>query len=177
MSSKKEEAIINFITEYYQRTKFYPNFREISEAVNLSSNATIYHYMKILEDKGVIIRKGDCSPQYRLINQPKDNNEWIPCTERMPENEQEVEITYTKKHYFTGEIMYKTARAFYEDGTVTTEDSSYIWHDTDDWEYDESADSYKVAEGWFERTSFTEGSGIVDMPVIAWRPLTEPYRP
>lgn len=87
MSIKNEEAIVKYITEYYQKTKFYPNFREIAEGVNLSSNATIYSYMNRLEEKGIIIRKADRSSQYRLINQPKDNG-WIPCSERMPNKDE-----------------------------------------------------------------------------------------
>ena len=100
---------------------------------------------------------------------------WIPCSERMPDPEQEVEITYTRKNYKTGETMYLTARAFYEDGTLTEEDSDYCWENADNWEYDEKRDVYIIPEGWWEAVSFCEQSGVVDMPVIAWRPLAEPY--
>lgn len=100
---------------------------------------------------------------------------WIPCSERMPKPEQEVEITYTKKNYKTGETIYLTASAFYEDGTMTCDDSDYAWEDMDNWEYDEKRDSYLIPEGWWEAVSFSEQSGAVDMPVIAWRPLPEPY--
>ncbi len=100
---------------------------------------------------------------------------WIPCSERMPEPEQAVEITYTRKHYKTGKTIYLTASAFYEDGTLTEEDSDYCWENADNWEYDEKRDSYIIPEGWWEAVSFSEQSGVVDMPVIAWRPLAEPY--
>ena len=112
-------------------------------------------------------------------NSALKNSIWIPCSEKFqkfPENEQEVEITYIRQHYKTGEVLYQTARAFYEDGTLTTEESNYSWHGTDNWEYDEKTDSLIIPEGWFESVSFTDEFGIVDMPVIAWRPLTEPYR-
>ena len=62
-----------------------------------------------------------------LINKQPKIGEWILCSEKLPENEQEVEITYTREHYLTGEKLYLTARAFYEDGTYTTEDSAYSW--------------------------------------------------
>lgn len=105
------------------------------------------------------------------------NNGWIPVESgKLPENEKEVEITYVRKHYKTGETLYLTARAFYEDGTITTEDSAYGWDETDNWEYCEEKDACIIPEGWYEGVSFAEVFGIVDMPVIAWRYLTEPYQ-
>lgn len=100
---------------------------------------------------------------------------WIPCRERLPENEQEVEITYVKKHWKTGEPLYFTCRAFYSDGTVNTEESNYVWDETDNWEYIEKMDAYIIPEGWWECVSFAEEFAAVDMPVIAWMPLPEPY--
>lgn len=114
---------------------------------------------------------------FELAIKALNDREWILCSERMPENETEVEITFVRKHYKTGETLYLTARAFYEDGTLTTENSLFNWYATDDWEYDEPTDSCIIPAGWYEGVSFTEEFGIVDMPVIAWRYLTEPYRP
>ena len=111
-----------------------------------------------------------------IKNQPQISD-WIPCTEKLPEIEREVEITYIREHYLTGEKLYLTARAFYADGTYTTEDSAYSWEEADDWEYDEKTDSYKIPEGWFESVSFAERFEAVDMPVIAWRPVAKPYKP
>lgn len=111
-----------------------------------------------------------------ISSQPKVG-EWIPCSEKMPEHEKEVEITYTRKHYRTGKTLYLTARAFYEDGTLTTEDSTFCWEEGADWEYVEEKEGYMIPEGWWESVSFSEEFGAVDMPVIAWRYLAEPYRP
>lgn len=112
----------------------------------------------------------------RMIKgQPKIGG-WIPCSERMPESEKDVEITYVSKQWKTGEPLYFIARAFYEDGTMTTETSSFNWDDTDHWEYDEEKDYHVIPEGWFESVSFAEEFGAVDMPVIAWREIAEPYR-
>lgn len=108
-------------------------------------------------------------------NQPKVG-EWIPCSERLPENEQEVEITYVKKHWKTGEPLYFTCRAFYTDGTMNTEESDYAWNETDNWEYNENLDAYIIPEGWWESVSFAEEFFSVDVPVIAWQPLPEPYK-
>lgn len=106
----------------------------------------------------------------------QNNNDWIPCSVRMPENEQEVEITYIRQHPFTGKKLYLTARAFYEDGTMTTENSAYNWENADNWEYDEKTESYIIPQGWYEDISFTEVFGIVDETVIAWKPVSEPYK-
>ena len=110
-----------------------------------------------------------------INNQPKIG-EWILCSEKLPENEQDVEITYTRQHYSTGETLYFTARAFYEDGTYTTEDSGYSWEEMDNWKYDEKTDAYIIPQGWFESVSFAERFEAVDMPVIAWRPIPKPYK-
>lgn len=112
-----------------------------------------------------------------LEEQGKLLKEWIPCSERLPESEKDVEITYVRKHWNTGEPVYFTARAFYEDGTINTADSSFNWEDTDNWEYDEEKDCYIIPEGWFESVSFAEEFGTVDSPVIAWKEIVEPYKP
>lgn len=113
----------------------------------------------------------------RMIKGQPKIGRWIPCSERMPESEKDVEITYVSKHWKTGEPLYSTARAFYEDGTMTTETSSFNWDDTDNWEYDEEKDYHVIPAGWFESVSFAEEFGEVDMPVIAWREIVEPYKP
>ncbi len=101
---------------------------------------------------------------------------WIPVESgKFPENEEEVEITFVSKHYGTGETLYSTARAFYEDGTFTTDDSAFNWYD-ENFKYEEEKDAYIIPEGWYEGVSFAEEFGFVDMPVIAWRYLTEPYQ-
>lgn len=103
-------------------------------------------------------------------------NRWIPCSERLPKSEDVVEITYTTQDYETGETMYFTARAFYEDGTVDTEDSYYCWWDLGKRKYDKEKDAYIIPEGWWESVRFSENFVAIDKPVIAWMPLPEPYR-
>ena len=101
---------------------------------------------------------------------------WIPVSERLPKNEQEVEVTYVQYHWKTGKPLYYTCRAFYTDGIMNTEDSDYVWDDTDNFEYNESLDAYIIPEGWWEAVSFAEEFCCIDRPVIAWRPLPEPYK-
>ena len=105
-----------------------------------------------------------------------EQTRWIPVTERLPENEKEVEITYTSKHWKTGEPLYFTCRAFYTDGTMNTEDSSYAWNEIYNWEYNENLDAYIIPEGWWEVVSFAEEFSCIDQPVVAWMPLPEPYK-
>ena len=105
-----------------------------------------------------------------------EQTRWIPVSKRLPENEQEVEITYTSKHWKTGEPLYFTCRAFYTDGTMNTEDSSYAWNEIDSWEYNEDLDAYIIPEGWWEVVSFAEEFSCVDQAVVAWMTLPEPYK-
>lgn len=105
-----------------------------------------------------------------------EQTRWIPVTERLPENEKEVEITYTSKHWKTGEPLYFTCRAFYTDGTMNTEDSNYAWNEKYNWEYNENLDAYIIPEGWWEVVSFAEEFSCIDQPVVAWMPLPEPYK-
>lgn len=123
---------------------------------------------------GLYLRVDD---MLRMIKGQPKTGRWIPCSERMPESEKDVEITYVRKHWKTGEPLYSTARAFYEDGTMTTETSSFNWDNTDHWEHDEEKDYHVIPAGWFESVSFAEEFGAVDVPVIAWREIAEPYRP
>ncbi len=67
MITQIEGKIIKYISEYYQKTLFYPSYDEIAEGVH-RAKSTIYTHMKKLECEGIIIRKHDFSYQYRLIN-------------------------------------------------------------------------------------------------------------
>lgn len=111
------------------------------------------------------------------INNQCKIGEWIPCAKQLPENEQEVEITYVHNYSSSGEPSYLTARAFYEDGTLTVDESAYDWAENEYYEYIEESDSYMVPKGWYEDTSFAEEFAQINETVIAWRPIGEPYRP
>lgn len=105
-----------------------------------------------------------------------DTKEWISCNNEYPANEQVVEITYRYKKLNSNEYGYDTTRAFYHDGTMTTEDSDYCWYDTDNWEFDEEKDAYIIPEGWWEYNRFGETIYIVDQRVVAWKMLGDPYK-
>lgn len=135
---------------------------------------------KLIEDLIPLLNKNDDMVLAGRIvgiidTQPKVAG-WIPVTAQMPNNEQIVEITYTAKHYRTGEPLYYTARAFYTDGKHSENDSNYAWHDMDLEDYIEEEDAYRIPEGWWESVSFGEEFHAVDAQVTAWKPLTEPWK-
>lgn len=65
--TKTDELIIRFIIDYYKKNQFYPNYSEIADSIG-TVKSTIHTHMKKLECEGIIIRKDNCSFQYRLIN-------------------------------------------------------------------------------------------------------------
>lgn len=65
--TKIEDRIIQFIMNYYRKNQFYPNYDEIALGVS-RTKATIHTHMKKYEKEGIIVRKSDCSSQYRLLN-------------------------------------------------------------------------------------------------------------
>lgn len=81
-------------------------------------------------------------PQYRWHDLRKNPDD-------LPEPEKEVEIAY----YNDYSEKYYTARAFYEDGNVHSEDSIMDGGE-DGWEcwceYCEETDDYIIPEGWLE---------------------------
>ncbi len=70
---------------------------------------------------------------------------------------------------------YCITTAFYEDGTVSQYESLWQWEDVDDYGiYDEEADLYRLAKGWWEYRHFTPDDALecpIDKPVVGWMPL------
>lgn len=97
---------------------------------------------------------------------------WTPVTERMPENETDVLIAFTREG-LNGDIYRCVGMAFHTDGKSNSEDSSYWWDpdNIDDLEYDEETDAYIIPKGWWETVDFGENFTAVDVPVTHWMPL------
>lgn len=101
-------------------------------------------------------------------------NSWIPVSERLPKNEKRVLICAERKLY-NGKVRRIITTAMYEDGTLRTDDSDFIWEYCD-FEYCEKADGYIIPKGWYEQNMYCEELGAVDDFVMAWQPLPEPYK-
>ena len=106
--------------------------------------------------------------------------QWIPCSERLPQCEQEVLIC-TKKNVFGNGAYLKAiiTPAIYEDGTMRETKSIWCWEDVDYAEYDEDEDCYIIPEGWWENRHFNPDyayNSPIDKEVVAWMPLPEPYK-
>lgn len=65
--SEMQEIIVKFIAAYYKKYRFYPSYEEIAEGIG-RNKSTVYTHMMKLEKEGIILRKAERSPQYRLIN-------------------------------------------------------------------------------------------------------------
>ena len=96
---------------------------------------------------------------------------WISVSKRPPKSETEVMIACNRNGYRF------IATAIYEDGTLLTEDSDWVWNDI--WEYgryDEEHDDFIIPEGWWESRCFTPDDVYncpVDCEVTHWMPMPE----
>ena len=108
----------------------------------------------------------------------------IPCSERMPECEQEVMICTKKKVYVSRKTGLEWIEkpiitpALYEDGTMLEIDSKWRWEDIDYAGWNEEEDCGIIPEGWWENRHFNPDevyNNPVDREVIAWMPLPEPF--
>lgn len=104
-------------------------------------------------------------------NQPR----WIPVTERLPENEQDVIVCVTRKRYDNPEKHIQLVVAgFHTDGKHNGYESSYTWDTTDlDMEYDEENDTYLIPEGWWECVEYGDEFSAIGDFVTHWMPLPE----
>ena len=121
------------------------------------------------------------------ISELEENPEphWIPCSERLPECEQEVLICTRKKVYVSRKSGFEWIEkpiitpALYEDGTMLEIDSKWRWEDIDYAGWNEEEDCGIIPEGWWENRHFNPDevyNNPVDREVIAWMPLPEEYR-
>lgn len=73
---------------------------------------------------------------------------WISVKDRLPENEKDVLIAYTRKG-LRGDVYSCVGMAFHTDGKTNTDDSVYSWQtEYIDMDYDEESDAYIIPEGW-----------------------------
>jgi hypothetical protein len=104
------------------------------------------------------------------------NNRWIPVSERLPSDENPVDVTARRKEGARGYFVYKAH--YIAPHTKTTED--YGWDsDYTDWEYDEENDCYWIPECWYEDNAIADNCNYIlddEFDILAWKPLSEPYK-
>lgn len=99
---------------------------------------------------------------------------WISVKDRLPENEKTVLISATRKGV-NGKCWHVVMTAFYTDGNLHTEDSSFAWDcEYAPLEYCEETDDYIIPEGWWEAVECGDEFSAVDLFVTHWMPLPEP---
>lgn len=144
----------------------------LGKDINVPSKSALDHIHNVVMDDAY--RRG-----YR---DGKDTNvpTWIPVSERLPACEQEVLICTKVK--LVGKDAYIDSiitPAFYEDGTMTENDSAWRWEEVDWAGWDEEEDCGIIPEGWWENRHFNPDDLLncpVDREVVAWMPLPQPYK-
>ncbi len=56
--TRKQTQVLDFITEYIRDNGYAPSYREIGEALGVSSTATVHEHVKNLEQKGYLTGEG-----------------------------------------------------------------------------------------------------------------------
>lgn len=100
---------------------------------------------------------------------------WIGVNDRLPDNEVDVLVCVTRKHYSDpSKYIRFVAKAFHTDGKTNTRHSGYVWNTWEiDMNYDEEADDYIIPEGWWESVEYEDEFNAVDDFVTHWMPLPE----
>lgn len=105
----------------------------------------------------------------KMVARLNQERRWIPVGERLPENEKRVLVCATRKLQ-DGRVFQVRSMAMYEDGSMPTGKSGYMWEDCD-FQYNDNSDDYLVPEGWWEQPEYSETFCAVDDEVTHWMPL------
>ncbi len=66
---KRQGQILDFIKQHIQTTGSAPTLRDIADAINVSSLATVHEHLEALETKGLIKRKTGKTRAIEIVNQ------------------------------------------------------------------------------------------------------------
>lgn len=102
--------------------------------------------------------------------------QWIPCSERLPGDDEEAEVFVTceSKNAYGKPYRYTCKASYVEKYSV---EADWKWDKGCD-EYREEDDKYYVREGWYKRIFSWCGYSFVAIEdkVLAWCELPAPYR-
>ncbi len=65
---KKQRKIYDFICQYIQKNEFAPTLKEIADAMNVRSVATVHEHLRSLEEKNLIRRNKGKNRSIELVN-------------------------------------------------------------------------------------------------------------
>ncbi len=75
---KRQRQILDFIAQYIQKNGYAPTLREIADAINVSSLATVHEHLETLNRKGVIRKHGGRVRGIELVDKTfLDNSESV----------------------------------------------------------------------------------------------------
>lgn len=69
---KRQKQILSFLEQYIQANASAPTLRQIAQAINVSSLATVHEHLETLEDKGLIKRKPGKTRSIELLQPSVD---------------------------------------------------------------------------------------------------------
>ena len=103
--------------------------------------------------------------------------QWIPCSERLPDNRVSVIICFREWQQYAKRYVYSIVIGWYARKHSVRENVFSEWEA--DCDYDEDEDEFYIHEGWYEFT--TQGNAdlmnlYINAEVVAWMPLPEPYK-
>lgn len=72
--TKKQHEVLQYITDFLQTHQYAPSYREIMQHFSFTSLGTVYRYINVLKEKGVIHTKKQCSRSLALFKTTENKN-------------------------------------------------------------------------------------------------------
>ena len=66
-NNKSRQDILNFIQQYTTENGYSPSFRDIASGCGISSTSVFPYHLDILQEQGLITRKGDLSRTVKVV--------------------------------------------------------------------------------------------------------------
>lgn len=107
------------------------------------------------------------------------NDRWILVSEKPPETNKDVLITFREYMEWNKKYRYGTCKAVYISAHSIKTDDMWSYCDNDELSiYDENENEYYVKEGWYEVIEHWDdySNVLINCEVTAWKPLPEPYK-